>query len=69
MSNEMIDVASKIREILMELSDNLHQIKDLYSVNIVPIEHLTIVVDYALAVIPNIKGFKANINYASKAGI
>lgn len=69
MSNEMIDVASKIREILMELSDNLHQIKDLYSDHIVPIEHLTIVIDQALAVIPNIKGFKANMNYASKAGI
>lgn len=69
MSKEMIDVASKIREILMELSDNLHSIKELHGEHIVAIEHLVIVVDQALAVIPDIKGFKASLNYAVKAGI
>lgn len=37
--------------------------------HIVAIEHLVIVIDQALAVIPDIKGFKANVNYAIKAGI
>lgn len=53
----------------MDLSDNLHYIKEMYSEHIVAIEHLLIVIDQALAVVPNIKGFKANINYAIKAGI
>lgn len=69
MSKEMIEVASKIREILMELSDNLHSIKENYGEHIVAIEHVVIVIDQALAVIPDIKSFKASMNYAIKAGI
>jgi len=45
MSKEMIEVASKIREILMELSDNLHSIKENYGEHIVAIEHIVIVID------------------------
>lgn len=45
MSKEMIEVASKIREILMELSDNLHSIKENYGEHIVAIEHVVIVID------------------------
>ncbi len=41
----------------------------MYGEHIVAIEHLVIVIDQALAVIPNIKAFKANLNYAIKAGI
>ena len=45
MSKEMIEVASKIREILMEMSDNLHSIKEMHGEHIVTIEHLVIVID------------------------
>jgi hypothetical protein len=69
MSKEMVEVACKIREILMEMSDNLHYLKDMYGEYLAGIDHLMIVLDQSLLAIPNVKAFKAGLNYAIKAGI
>jgi hypothetical protein len=53
----------------MEMSDNLHYLKDMYGDHLVGIDHLVITIDQSLAAIPNLKAFKAGLNYAIKAGI
>ena len=51
------------------MSDNLHYLKEMYSEHLVGIDHMVITIDQSLAAIPNVKAFKAGLNYAIKAGI
>lgn len=45
MTKEMIEVTVKIREILMEMSDDLHIINEKYGESLQSVEHYLIVID------------------------
>lgn len=55
----MVEVTVKIREILMEMSDDLHKLNENYGDSLKSVEHVLIVIDKALANIPNVRTFKA----------
>lgn len=59
MTKDMVEVTVKIREILMEMSDDLHKLNENYGDSLKSVEHVLIVIDKALANIPNVRTFKA----------
>jgi len=67
MSKEIVDVSVKIREVLMDLSDDLHKINETYSEHVTGIGNLVQVIDKALASIPNVSTFKSGQNFNVKS--
>ncbi len=59
MSKELVEVSVKIREVLMDLSDDLHKINENYGDHVTGIASLALVIDQALAAIPNVVAFKS----------
>jgi hypothetical protein len=59
MSKELVEITVKIREILMDMSDDLSRLNDIYGMFLKDVDHLLIVIDQALASIPNVRAFKA----------
>jgi hypothetical protein len=59
MSKELVEVSVKIREVLMDLSDDLHKINDNYGDHVTGVAGLALVIDQALAAIPNVVAFKS----------
>lgn len=59
MSKELVEVSVKIREVLMDLSDDLHKINENYGDHVTGVSSLALVIDQALAAIPNVVAFKS----------
>jgi hypothetical protein len=59
MSKELVEVSVKIREVLMDLSDDLHKINENYGDHVTGVPGLALVIDHALAAIPNVVAFKS----------
>ena len=59
MSKELVEVSVKIREVLMDLSDDLHKINENYGDHVTGVPSLALVIDQALAAIPKVDAFKS----------
>lgn len=68
MSKDLIDITVKIKDTLMNISDDLHRILETYKEHLQDIDRMLFVINQAISSIPNVRTFKAGHRFAFKGG-